>query len=231
MQIKTRAIQLAAAGLLYALPVAAQTPVTVSLPEVTAAPGESVDVPIQVTDMAGLDVRSADLLIHYDARVAVASDIRQNRTLTHRWSQAHRIGFAEGSEDTIGLIDIALATGTRVPDAGGTFVILQFTVDEAAAHGDSTVLHVMEAVLNNQDPQTVTVNGKIRVRTSDRLPGDFNGDCVVNFKDFLLFMRHYGSQEGDPKYDPAFDLNGDGKINFGDFLIFMQYYGKTCDDL
>jgi hypothetical protein len=230
MQIKSRTIRLAVAILLCTLPAAAQTPVTVSLPEVTAAPGQSIDIPIEVTDLAGLGVMAADLLIHYDARVIEATGIRLTGTLTHRWSQAFRVGLVEGAQDTVGLIDIALATAKRIPDGGGTFVIVEFSVNASAAHGDSSVLEIMEAVLNNQDPQTVATDGKILVSAAGSLLGDFNGDCIVDFRDFIALIRHFGAREGEPDYDPVYDLDNNGIIGFSDFLIFTRQYGKTCGE-
>jgi hypothetical protein len=51
---------------------------------------------------------------------------------------------------------------------------------------------------------------------------DFNGDGVVDFKDFTLFAAVYGK-----KYEvvSSGDLNGDNKIDFKDFTMFSSYYG------
>ncbi len=55
---------------------------------------------------------------------------------------------------------------------------------------------------------------------------DFDGDGVVGFADFLLFVAQFGSSEDDEGYDVWFDLDGDGVIGFGDFLIFVNAFGK-----
>ena len=56
---------------------------------------------------------------------------------------------------------------------------------------------------------------------------DFDGDGVVGFADFLLFVAQFGFSEDDEGYDVWFDLNGDGMIGFGDFLIFANAFGKA----
>ena len=206
-----------------------QVPVRLSLPSFAAGPGDQVLVPVRVSDVTGLNVLACDLLITYDARIVTAEGIIITGTMTHRWSQAHRVGFVEGSQDTMGMIDIALATANRIPSGSGTLLNIRFSVSPTAQDGQTSPLVITEAILNDRNPGTTVEYGSITVTT--QLLGDFNGDCVVNFRDFLLFMQHYGSQEGDPKYDSTYDLNGDGKIDFGDFLILVQYYGKTCDDL
>lgn len=50
---------------------------------------------------------------------------------------------------------------------------------------------------------------------------DFNGDGAVNFADFILFARAYGST------DMRFDLDGDGTVGFGDFIAFTNAFEQT----
>lgn len=54
---------------------------------------------------------------------------------------------------------------------------------------------------------------------------DFDGDCVVDFSDFLAFASAFGRTANDDDFDGRFDLNGDGEIEFQDFLIFASEFG------
>ena len=49
---------------------------------------------------------------------------------------------------------------------------------------------------------------------------DFNGDCVVDFSDFLAFASAFGKSAS----DAMFDLNGNGSVDFPDFLIFVSEF-------
>ncbi len=49
---------------------------------------------------------------------------------------------------------------------------------------------------------------------------DFNGDCVVDFSDFLAFASAFGKSAS----DAMFDLNGNGSVDFLDFLIFVSEF-------
>ena len=49
---------------------------------------------------------------------------------------------------------------------------------------------------------------------------DFNGDCVVDFSDFLAFASAFGKATS----DAMFDLNGNGSVDFPDFLIFVSEF-------
>jgi hypothetical protein len=54
------------------------------------------------------------------------------------------------------------------------------------------------------------------------LVGDFDGNRIVDFADFLLFAAAFGGS------DPDFDLTGDGRVDFSDFLEFAQQFGKRA---
>ena len=54
---------------------------------------------------------------------------------------------------------------------------------------------------------------------------DFNGDCVVDFSDFVVFASGFGRTAGDGEFDARFDLNGNGEVDFPDFLIFASKFG------
>ena len=56
---------------------------------------------------------------------------------------------------------------------------------------------------------------------------DFNGNGVVDFPDFLLFVTAFGSQAGQEQYDAKYDLDGNGEIAFDDFLLFVGSFGKA----
>lgn len=58
--------------------------------------------------------------------------------------------------------------------------------------------------------------------------GDFDGSGCVDGADYQIFHEAFGSQEGDPNWNPACDLNGDGVVNIQDFAIFHRHYNEGC---
>jgi hypothetical protein len=60
---------------------------------------------------------------------------------------------------------------------------------------------------------------------------DFNGDALVDFKDFALLASHQGGPVNKDPNDPdsAFDLNGDAKVDLGDFALFSEYWLERAD--
>ena len=53
---------------------------------------------------------------------------------------------------------------------------------------------------------------------------DFNGDCVVDLSDFLVFVEVFGKTASDAGFDAMFDLNGNDQIDLNDFLIFVSEF-------
>jgi hypothetical protein len=54
----------------------------------------------------------------------------------------------------------------------------------------------------------------------DGVPGDLNGDGVVDVNDLLIIIAGWGACAGDC---PA-DLNGDGVVNVVDILALLSYW-------
>jgi hypothetical protein len=59
------------------------------------------------------------------------------------------------------------------------------------------------------------------------LVGDFDGDGVVGFQDFIAFARVYGTQAGESGWDARYDMNSDDEVGFDDFVRFAQVYGSS----
>ena len=59
------------------------------------------------------------------------------------------------------------------------------------------------------------------------IPGDINGDGVVNIIDLVAVGSHFGARRGDPNYLPAADLNNDGVIDIIDLSIVGSTFGRT----
>ncbi len=199
-----------------------QVPVEIRLPEITAEPGETILVPVTVSDLTGLGVLSSNLVIGYDARVVQSARVLYQGTLTEGWSHAERT-LTPASQDSVGLMSIGVFTVESPAIGAGTFVYLEMTVDESAL-GESSPIVFDSAILNDRSPQAVALDGHLTIRAST--PGDFNLDGNVDFTDFLQFAEHFGEGEADEGFDPRFDIDGNGQVGFEDFLVFASGFGQ-----
>ena len=69
----------------------------------------------------------------------------------------------------------------------------------------------------------------VRDVAQSSLPGDVNGDCVVDIVDIMLIAVRWGTHDGDANYDPYYDLDHDGDIDIVDIMLVAAHWGETCD--
>lgn len=58
------------------------------------------------------------------------------------------------------------------------------------------------------------------------MPGDINGDGVVDISDAILLSHSFGSATGDPAFNPAADLDANGVIGIFDVLWLAKKVGQ-----
>lgn len=59
------------------------------------------------------------------------------------------------------------------------------------------------------------------------IPGDVDGDRDVDIFDIIAMIGSYGSEIGDPAYNPNYDIDGDGDIDIFDIVIACNHYGES----
>ena len=122
-------------------------------------------------------------------------------------------------------------TDIRSYIAGLAFSETQFTIPPGSSH-DITVTFDPQAEgpiagtidIHSNDPENaairLTITGSI---IGPRKRSDFDNSGKIDFADFLLFARAFGTA------NPTFDLNNSGSVDFPDFLIFVAHFGKPVN--
>jgi hypothetical protein len=67
--------------------------------------------------------------------------------------------------------------------------------------------------------------GWVAILTDCRLPGDANGDGLVNRMDLTRIAIHYGKRTG-ATFDEG-DFTGDGAVSLQDLTLLRRYYART----
>lgn len=104
------------------------------------------------------------------------------------------------------------------------------TTTGVATHGGPLLTHVAVPV---QAPSVYEIKVVGRHGTTGNLainaflPGDVNGDGVVDRVDLARVRYGYGSHQGRPRYTPAADFTNDGKIGATDFLLTKRNLGSS----
>ena len=107
---------------------------------------------------------------------------------------------------------------TLAPDSSATVTIAFPKPMEGEFSGSISIL--------SNDPDraqhTLSISGIVQP-LSVEAKSDFDGNGIINFADFLLFVSAFGSSEA------QYDIDGNGSVDFPDFLMFVQVFGKTVD--
>ena len=93
--------------------------------------------------------------------------------------------------------------------------------------GNVQILTVKFVPSDSQDYNTASASVTINVRA---VPGDLNGDGVVNCADLAIVRASFGKTKGQPGFDPRADVNGDGVVNILDLSMVAKLVpaGTVC---
>jgi hypothetical protein len=79
---------------------------------------------------------------------------------------------------------------------------------------------IMDVTVTAVNRDLLPYEGQVDVIEGGGIPGDINGDGVVNTEDLLMLLGAWGPCEGCPE-----DINGDGVVNTEDLLILLGNWG------
>ncbi len=165
-----------------------------SLPDTIVRVGDSVDVPISVTDISGLGILSTQMKIGYDTTRVRFSQLITAGTLS--------AGMTPAVNDSASVIRIALSSATPL-GGSGIFAKLRFHHKAPSGPGQFTPL-IFQEYQNNEaspiQPSATLRNGKITIANALNKPVQFTkvmGDTAI-FENQLLSFDYNAS---DPDVD------------------------------
>lgn len=65
----------------------------------------------------------------------------------------------------------------------------------------------------------------LNMNETDTFVGDLNKDGKVNILDITIVARAFGTEPGDPHWNPVADVNGDGIVNILDVALVAREFG------
>lgn len=151
----------------------AQSSVSVSLPTLTATPGQTVTVPVTVGDLTGKLVPSYDFTLNYDStKLTLASPsfdnagtLSSSMTVTPNTSVNNKLTIS--------------AFGTSNLAGAGTLINLRFTVKDGVS--GTAALTWQSFVFGEGDPTAAATGGSITIPAPGKPLADFNGDGKTDF--------------------------------------------------
>jgi len=89
----------------------------------------------------------------------------------------------------------------------------------------STTLIGNSAVVANGNLYGTGAGGLVAFGPAPRLPGDCDGNGVVDVFDVIIIVNAFGSTPGDPNWDPRADLDGNGVVDVFDVIEVVNNFG------
>lgn len=181
-----------------------------------ASPGSDAVVDIKIRDNPG--IAGAQITVKYDSALTLVSaesgDAFSVLDYTGPGIFTSGCNFSWDSENAVSTED-------------GTILTLKFDVPADAEAYDVMNIEISCTDGNIYDENlenvpVATENSSITI--IDYIPGDVNGDGVVNGKDITLLRRYYAGGYGVTLNQSAADVNDDGKVNGKDVTLLRRYY-------
>jgi hypothetical protein len=93
------------------------------------------------------------------------------------------------------------------------------------AYGNYTISAYAHPLPYQTDTQHDTYKSSVPILVT--IPGDANGDGVVDASDLFILERAWGTSVGQKNYDPRADFNGDGVVDASDFFILEYHWDQS----
>lgn len=205
------------------------SPASSSIPTVSVSPkdimrqvdiGQTFTVNITITNASDLYVWQAGMT--FNATILEAISFAEGSFLKESGNTLWTPGTIDNTVGIIYYHASALAGNVTGASGNGTLGTITFKVKD---YGNST-LQLTEVILLDSQLKSIDktlIHGTVQVK----IPGDVNGDRIVNILDLAALGKAYGSSPGSPNWNPQADINSDLIIDVLDLAILSKNYGKA----
>lgn len=188
-----------------------------------ARPGETINVDVVIKNNTG--VLGATLKVEFDSRLKLTS--AQNGAAFSHLTMTKPGMFVSPCQF---VWDGMEYSASDIRD--GEILTLTFEVADDVENGDELNISVTapsgDIYDNDLDVVDVeTVSGKVSIVTY--IPGDVNGDQVINTADIILTRRYIVGGYDISIIEEAANVNGDDRINSADIILLRRYIAGGYD--
>jgi len=113
-----------------------------------------------------------------------------------------------------------------LPVRSSTAIIVTWNLHEYIATGNYIISgYAWPVPYETDEADNIYTDGTIEIVE----PGnpDINGDGIVDIVDIVIVALAFGSEPGDPNWNPVADLNGDGIVDIVDIVLVAIHFGET----
>src|SRR5690554_3367635 len=194
---------------------------------VYANPGDTVWMPIYLTNYEDWSFSSAQFVIKINPSQLSLIDISSDSGMVKNWMLDWNKTFA----DSI-LVGMAGTAATSIRYGEGEFVRCQFVVGKSVDYNETCIIRMEEVNIDEKHNliSASVIPGKIITSVPDVYYGDVNGDGVVTVSDVQAILSYVVGEIVLPDNDnyPSFtttvaDVSGNNVISSYDAALVLQY--------
>jgi hypothetical protein len=154
-------------------------------------------------------------------QLAPTDNITEGSFLSNNGASSTLFIEAPPTSGNIPELSSTLLENTSVTGSGD-LAYLAFTVE---SYGNTTI-NLTGIRLLNSAGQDITTVAPVSKTLVVHLPGDVNGDGVVDIYDAIILASAFGSGPGSPNWNPAADLKSDGIVDIYDAIVLSAHFGQ-----
>lgn len=194
---------------------------------VSARPGDTLTVPVLLTNYSTLSLSSCQFTLRVDAAVAEVLAV-DKAGIAGNWT----LGWTPRAEGAYAVVLGGLAAPMRYGE--GALLNLTVKVSDTARDGDFSDLYLDDAKLDeNRQLDVSTTTGRIRVEEAV-LYGDANADGAVDSSDAMTVFAYLLETEPPPaglsRFLRVSDVSGNGEVTSYDAALILQHAAGFLPD-
>lgn len=196
---------------------------TMAIDSIQSVKGSNVSTKLTVSNNPG--IAAATFKIVYDGSILKLTSVDFNTEFGGDFDELGSLELPVAGSDTLKAVQISWSSMSNI-DKNGTFLTMNFTINEDANKDSSAEIKVISnkgdfCDIDENDVIFSTIAGTVRV--VEGIPGDINGDKIVNSKDLIRLRKYFTGWNVDVDI-LACDCNGDGSVNSKDLIRLRKYF-------
>ncbi|MEM3576952.1 MAG: cohesin domain-containing protein [Candidatus Bathyarchaeia archaeon] len=166
-----------------------------------------------IRDIAIVDLYAYPTAVYQGQKANITVTVRNEGNITETFSI--KIYYDDTIIMTINITDLP-------PSEDATETITWST--NGVPFGNHTIKAEVPSVPYELDiTDNIFFDGTVKIK----IPGDINGDDIVDVLDALLASNAFGTNPGMPNWNPDCDINGDDIVDIFDMILLSKNFGKT----
>jgi len=192
----------------------------ITMPTISANPGETVVIPVTIKNNPGLT--NLSMLLAYDTENLILEDVSNGVVF-----EDNQFDYETREDGSCKFVWECSSNN----DSDGELMILTFTVADDASK-DNYLLDLSVDYSANDDEETYLVTVPGTIEQDIGMLGDVNGDEFVDMFDALLIIRYdVGMITFTDAQQELADVNKDGESDFMDAIIVLKLDANLIDAL